>query len=295
MPRHFSNLILIFILCMASSPLVFGDDKHDSLCVLSLKNVIKSTLTDDLRTFLVGSQKNNDLTESDVRDLKKSFNDPLTADGSYLLYMQFLEKAGFDPIAYRDKVVIDLGSGLSNFTDYLAANGVASLGVDFIYHPHYLKAVQTNFRRVFVKHFEDTNPETNPGANDYKIDFLRRIAGSLTNLPFYDNSVDAIVSRYTFIYLHGRPLIRATKEMLRVLKPGGIAFLFVHEHLGTERLLDDLGVKHTREDSGEGVHWIKIYKPPKDNPTSAIGRQIVDKFYGLNVIKSRPLTSGLGT
>ena len=97
--------------------------------------------------------------------------------------------------------------------------------------------------------------KSNPGVHDSKINFRRRIAGSFTNLRFQDSSVDALVSHFDFLYLHGRALLRATTEIIRLLKPNGTAYIYMDGYLGEEHKLDDLGVSYVRRGSEDEVFW----------------------------------------
>jgi ubiquinone/menaquinone biosynthesis C-methylase UbiE len=65
---------------------------------------------------------------------------------------------------------------------------------------------------------------------DYKIldpvpDFKPDIVGDIHNLPFTDNSVDAIIC--IAVLEHVENPIKATSEIYRVLKPGGYAYIYM--------------------------------------------------------------------
>jgi SAM-dependent methyltransferase len=65
---------------------------------------------------------------------------------------------------------------------------------------------------------------------DYKImdpvpDFNPDIVGDIHNLPFADNSIDAIIC--LAVLEHVEDPVKACKEMHRTLKPGGYALLYV--------------------------------------------------------------------
>lgn len=76
---------------------------------------------------------------------------------------------------------------------------------------------------------------------DYKVldpvpDYQPDIVGDIHNLPFADNSVDAIIC--IAVLEHVENPIKACEEMYRVLKPGGYGFIYVpflyyyHAHKG---------------------------------------------------------------
>lgn len=65
---------------------------------------------------------------------------------------------------------------------------------------------------------------------DYKImdpvpDYEPDIIGDIHSLPFLDNSVDAIICMA--VLEHVEDPMKASREILRVLKPGGYAFIYV--------------------------------------------------------------------
>ena len=59
--------------------------------------------------------------------------------------------------------------------------------------------------------------ESNPGA--------QIVDGTITAIPFDDNSFDAVLSIEVLRYMHRDDVIRSYREMLRVLKPGGQLFV----------------------------------------------------------------------
>jgi ubiquinone/menaquinone biosynthesis C-methylase UbiE len=65
---------------------------------------------------------------------------------------------------------------------------------------------------------------------DYKImdpvpDFSPDIVGDIHHMPFPDNSLDAVVCES--VLEHVEDPLRATRELYRVLKPGGYCFVYV--------------------------------------------------------------------
>lgn len=99
---------------------------------------------------------------------------------------------------YPSLVTVDLGAGTGFFTDVLASHFDTVIGVDLSKSMvQYAKNKRTN-----VKHW---------------------LAGNANSLPFQDNSVDVIFSNLMIQWCD--PLEITIKEILRVLKPGGI-FVF---------------------------------------------------------------------
>ncbi|PIR76929.1 MAG: hypothetical protein COU30_05225 [Candidatus Magasanikbacteria bacterium CG10_big_fil_rev_8_21_14_0_10_38_6] len=75
-----------------------------------------------------------------------------------------------------------------------------------------------------------TMPFIKDTGTEYKIldkvaDYHPDIVGDIHELPFEDNSIDAIVC--IAILEHVENPIKATEEMYRVLKPGGMCFIYV--------------------------------------------------------------------
>ena len=60
------------------------------------------------------------------------------------------------------------------------------------------------------------------------------VDGSITEIPFDDDSFDAVVSIEVLRYLHHADVEKAYKEMLRVLKPGGEVFVTLVNLLATD-------------------------------------------------------------
>lgn len=55
--------------------------------------------------------------------------------------------------------------------------------------------------------------------------------GTITDLPFSDDEFDLVMSIEVFRYLHREDVLKGMAEMMRVLKPGGRAFItFVNRH-----------------------------------------------------------------
>ncbi len=68
--------------------------------------------------------------------------------------------------------------------------------------------------------------ENNPGA--------QIVDGTITEIPFDDNSFDAVVSIEVLRYLHRDDIIKSYDEILRVLKPGGQVFVTLVNLLATD-------------------------------------------------------------
>ena len=57
---------------------------------------------------------------------------------------------------------------------------------------------------------------------------LPATAGDLTALPFASDSLSGATAFYTLIHLEDRSVTAATKEIARVLRPGGVVLVAVH-------------------------------------------------------------------
>lgn len=68
----------------------------------------------------------------------------------------------------------------------------------------------------------DNNPET------------KIVEGTITEIPFEDNSFDAVVSIEVLRYLHHDDVLKSYEEILRVLKPGGQMFVTLVNLLATD-------------------------------------------------------------
>ncbi len=65
---------------------------------------------------------------------------------------------------------------------------------------------------------------TNQFAEKYNID-LNIIEGDMRNIPFEDNSFGCVFSFNTIFHMNKKDIEKAIKEMLRVLKPGGLLYV----------------------------------------------------------------------
>lgn len=97
-----------------------------------------------------------------------------------------------------DLKVVDLGAGTGFFTDILNSRYEQVLGVDI--------------SKGMLKH-----------AKALRHDDIHWLAGDANKLPFQDNSLDLIYSNLAIQWC--QPLEIAMREILRVLKPGGL-FIF---------------------------------------------------------------------
>lgn len=120
-----------------------------------------------------------------------------------------LDRELLDALARQVSGVIgDLGCGPGHVARYLAERGAAVCGVDLS------PGMVAEARRL--------NPE---------IPFL---AGDLLSLPVADRACGGAAAFYTLIHLTRDELPRATGEMWRVLRPGGLALVAFHR--GTETI-----------------------------------------------------------
>ena len=105
--------------------------------------------------------------------------------------------------------VLDLGSGTGFFTDVLASSYECVIGLDI---------------SIEMLRFSQANRNEN----------ITWVEGDAHNIPLQDNSVDLIYSNLVIQWFD--PLDVAIKEILRVLKPGGL-FIFTTLIDGTLREL----------------------------------------------------------
>ncbi|MDD4899234.1 MAG: class I SAM-dependent methyltransferase [Candidatus Omnitrophica bacterium] len=94
--------------------------------------------------------------------------------------------------------ILDIGCGTGEQLKLCSRMGFDVTGVE----------PAENMRRIAKKN--------NPGT-----DVLN---GTIINLPFSNNSFEAVLAIEVIRYLHKRDIIESYREMLRVLKPGGILF-----------------------------------------------------------------------
>ncbi|MBU2894776.1 malonyl-ACP O-methyltransferase BioC [Colwellia sp. D2M02] len=117
-----------------------------------------------------------------------------------------------------DLTVLDLGSGTGFFTDLLASKYQRVIGLD----------IATQMLRF---------------AQENRNESITWVEGDAHHIPLQDNSIDLIYSNLVIQWFN--PLDNAVKEILRVLKPGGM-FIFttlvdgtLHELKSSWRQVDD--------------------------------------------------------
>jgi len=145
----------------------------------------------------------------------------------------FLDSIGCRLKNYKGKKLVDLGCSHSDFADEVRRRFyIDAYGLDVAFHETF--SVWEN-KPYFAQNFKKS-------LEAKKINLDRRIAGSITNLPFEDDSVDCYVSHQSIPYLPQAYYEMAFKEIVRTLKPDGDAFIFpVRE--GIDNLLMSLGIK----------------------------------------------------
>ncbi len=95
--------------------------------------------------------------------------------------------------------VLDIGSGTGHLMSWLAEKGLKVIGLE----PS--TAMRTTCKKLFPH--------------------LEVIEGYASNLPFRDGIFDAVVCVEVLRYLHPHDILNTYKEIFRVLKEGGIAFI----------------------------------------------------------------------
>lgn len=128
-------------------------------------------------------------------------------------------------------------------------------------------------------------------------DRIRFVAGDAQDLPFEDNYADVIVSRGTLTFIPD--IGKCLKEVDRVLKPSGVAFLggrylyTPHEHkITTEKLrkiVADSGIAGAQVIDARG-QWVKIIGP--DAPRAARRSQLGPHMLANRFIADYAITEG---
>lgn len=120
------------------------------------------------------------------------------ADG-FERYREVLGRVADLAGALPGKTVLDVGTGTGNLAQLLLARGASVIAVE----PS--AAMRQQARQ--------------------KLGDVAVLDGQFLNLPLQDGSVDAVVSSYAFHHLTDVAKVRGAKEMLRVLRPGGMVVL----------------------------------------------------------------------
>lgn len=131
-------------------------------------------------------------TVSFKKQLGRHLSDYTRADHEVVQLIPWLRK-------YRASKILDAGCGNGRNTRYLAKRGFNVQGVDF--------------SRVAVKQARQADPRAK-----YSLSDIRR-------LPYQEAAFDAIICLHTIF--HGRltDIRKASTELFRVTKPGGLLFL----------------------------------------------------------------------
>lgn len=110
----------------------------------------------------------------------------------------------------RMKKVVSIGEGISEFVPYLRAESVMAEGVDPLYS---------------LGHHEISSPRVHDYINTHRA-YLK--FGTVEQLPYRSEFVDFIFSHALFnnlIAFHPQVIMKGFEEIVRVLKPGGEAFI----------------------------------------------------------------------
>ncbi|MGD8627992.1 MAG: class I SAM-dependent methyltransferase [bacterium] len=121
-------------------------------------------------------------------------------DPVYFRYETILERVLSLSGAARGKRVLDIGTGTGNLAGRLLDRGARIVGLD---------PSQKMLDKARVK------LEGRPGIE------LRRVEDPFLEIPYDDESFDAVVSTYAFHHVHPDKKPECVREMMRVLKPGG--------------------------------------------------------------------------
>jgi SAM-dependent methyltransferase len=119
--------------------------------------------------------------------------------------------------------VLDLGCGCGKLTRFLAlVPGVRYVGVD-IFKPHILwcrRAFEPLADRFSFHHFDGYSDTYNPEGTVQTVDYA---------LPTADATIDLVAAHSLFTHLHEPEARHYLAEIARVLKPGGLALISLHD------------------------------------------------------------------
>ncbi len=151
---------------------------------------------------------------------------------------QILDKAGID-----HGVCLDIGCGPAHLAIALAT--LSDLKICAMDNsPPMLRIAEENIRKYRLEHR------------------IRAVFGDAMEIPFTTGSIDLVVSRGSFFFWQN--LSRSFSECLRVLRPGGMAY--IGGGFGNARLRDEIAATMRERDPGwEGKRsrWSQHCSPPK--------------------------------
>jgi ubiquinone/menaquinone biosynthesis C-methylase UbiE/uncharacterized protein YbaR (Trm112 family) len=154
--------------------------------------------------------------------------------------------------------VLDVGTGPCWSTRLLAQRGYKAIALD------------VNDANYYGLRTSDMLFEAHPGV------YFERILESMTNLPFRDDSLDAITFNASFH--HTPDMERTLKECLRVLKPGGVAAMVNEEFASVRQRV------FSRGESTDGGSHHTIHYSEFDNAVKNLGFE-VDYFVAEHVAR----------
>ncbi len=150
----------------------------------------------------------------------------------------------------KKQTIFDLACGYGRFTIPLAKQGYNVQGIDI--SPNLIEKARKNAKKERLK-----------------INFQ---IGDMRKLNYKNNSFDAIICMWSAFNELSNEIdqIRALKEMLRVLKKGGLAFL---EMPKPERTKEKIVVQTI-----EGIEWVPMYRQNKTTLIKLMGLLKPNKF-----------------
>lgn len=188
----------------------------------------------------------------------------------------YLEDLGLDLSDLKGKV-LDLGSGRGeNFSRQASIKGIEVISVN----PMLVTTRERNTRKDLIENYDVPNNIVFPFENFKRIpDQKRSIAALAQDLPFQNESFNTIVSLYAvplWLSQNSKSLMIVFKEIYRVLKPGGKAFLGpVGSPFLKRSVLNNLDISY------------QIKHAPKNERLKQTGTKIPD--YAKNIYITKPL------
>lgn len=165
-----------------------------------------------------------------------------------------LLKSGMKP-----KKILDVASGTGRFGTFLRDNFPTAMVTISDLSPYYLEKARRNDQYWIKQRGEDAMEEvTGERKEPEPASFVQANA---ERLPFEDNSFDAVTCVYLFHELPADARQRAAKEMVRVLKPGGMIVLTDSLQLGDRPPIDKQIGGFSNLNEPHYLNYVNTYLP----------------------------------